>query len=341
MRGHLIQRYEGSWSIVLDLGYQTDEATGKKKRKQKWITVRGTKKEAETRLADLVRDVHRNEFVQPHKRTFGEWLDEWLDKAIKPPAKTIRAYETYKSAIGRHLKPKLGALRLQQVKATDLKRHYMEAAVGEQPLGPATLELHHTIMHSALQAALLERLVQRNVAKLVISKPHGRRPQERAEATTANCWEVDEARRFLETAKAAGPQPAALYALALDSGARKAEFCGLKWEDIDFVARTVTIQRQLYKATVPPSFMAPKGKRSRTIALGTETVALLRQHRGHQAETKLRNREHYRECGLVFAKEWADLQRGSAPDGQPRAAGIQAAHRDGRGATDHVSRPAP
>ena len=49
MRGHLKQRSKGSWSIVLDMG--RDPATGK--RRQQWQTVRGTKKEAEKKLAEL------------------------------------------------------------------------------------------------------------------------------------------------------------------------------------------------------------------------------------------------------------------------------------------------
>ena len=187
MRGHLVQRYEGSWSIVLDLGYETDATTGKTKRRQKWITVRGTKRDAEAHLTELVRDVHRGELVMPHKRTLGAWLEEWLDKAIKPPARTLRAYETYKSVIARHLKPSLGAIALQQVKAADLKRYYTEAAErAEDPLAPATLEQHHTILHSALQAAVLEGLVQRNVAKLVVGKPHA--PEGHQDAM-AHCWE--------------------------------------------------------------------------------------------------------------------------------------------------------
>ena len=91
MRGSVVQRYKGSWSIVLDLGYQTNPATGTRRRKQQWITIRGTRRDAENRLGDLLRDAQRGELVVPHKRTFGEWLDEWLAKAIKPPARTLRA----------------------------------------------------------------------------------------------------------------------------------------------------------------------------------------------------------------------------------------------------------
>ena len=314
MRGSLVQRYKGSWSVVLDLGYQVDPATGRRKRKQQWITVQGTKRDAENKLGDLLRDAQRGELVRPHKRTFGEWLDEWLAKAIKPPAKTVRAYETYKSVIDRHLKPKLGAIPLQQLKAVDLKRYYDEHGQGDDALAPATLGQHHTIAHSALQAAVLEGLVQRNVAKLVVGKPHA--PAGRRDALE-HCWEASEAKTFLTTAKAAGPQPAAFYALALDSGARKGELCGLMWTDVELISGRMTIQRQLVKPGPEPVFGPLKNKTPRTIEISAETVALLRKHRAHQAELKLRNGERYRDHGLVFAKQWEDLHRGRDTLGDP------------------------
>ena len=42
--------------------------------------------------------------------------------------------------------------------------------------------------------------------------------------------------RFIAAAKKATPQAAALYALALDTGARKSELCGLRWADVDLDA---------------------------------------------------------------------------------------------------------
>jgi hypothetical protein len=192
MRGSLIQRYKGSWSVVLDLGHDVDPATGKKKRKQKWITVHGTRRDAEVVLAKHVTDVHGGDFVQPNKLTFGAWLDEWLEKAIKPPAKAPSTYEHYKGVIARHLKPKLGMIPLQQLRSTDLKRAYLEAAQGDvvkeseqgvgragvkgrwgrrKALAPGTLAFQHNIASAALRAAVDEGLVSRNVAKAVVGKP--------------------------------------------------------------------------------------------------------------------------------------------------------------------------
>lgn len=318
MRGTLVQRYKGSWSIVLDVGYQVDSETGKRKRQQKWITVRGPRRDAEAKLSQLVHDAHRGEFVQPHRRTFGEWLDEWVDKAIKPPAKTQRAYESYRATIDRHLKPALGAILLQQLKASDLKRYYTDAQrinreTGERDsalpaLSPSTVALHHALIHSALQAAVLDGLVTRNVAKLVVGKPHA--PHDRPDARE-HCWEAHEAKTFLATAKAAGPQPAAFYVLALDTGLRKAELAGLKWSDLDLAAGRVKIERQLVKRGGPALVFGPvKNKTPRTIEIAAETVALLRQHRGHQAEIKLRNGAAYTDHGIVFAKEPGDRRRG-------------------------------
>lgn len=197
------------------MGYQVNPNTGRQNRVQKWFTVKGTKRDAEKKLAELLHDVNRSQYVEPSTLTLGEWLTEWLETAIKPPNKRLRTYETYKSVIERHLKPALGHLRVQQLKPTDLKRYYTEEA-----LSSTTLEPHHPLLHSALKAAQLQGLVQRNVASLVIGKPH--RPEGR-EAVFHHCWEVEEARQFISAAKDLGPQAAAFYTLALDSGARKGE----------------------------------------------------------------------------------------------------------------------
>jgi integrase len=134
-----------------------------------------------------------------------------------------------------------------------------------------------------------------------------RRRRKPDEDARTNCWTGDQARTFLRVARAAGPQPAAFYSLALDSGARKAELCGLSWEHIDLEAGTVRVVRQLTKPGPAPAFGPPKSGCSRTITLASETVDLLRAHRRSQAESKMANRTTYRDHGLVFAKEYGDL----------------------------------
>src|SRR5438128_468489 len=98
MKGSLIQRSKGSWSLKIELS--KDPATGK--RKQKWITIRGNKKDAERELARQVNDVYTGGFVDPAKLTVGEYLDKWLATyaAVNVAGKTL---ERYRSIIDHHL----------------------------------------------------------------------------------------------------------------------------------------------------------------------------------------------------------------------------------------------
>jgi integrase len=307
MRGSIKQRSPGSWTLILDLGYVQDPATGTRKRRQQWITVRGTKRDAETRLNTLLSDASDGTLVTPNKRTVAAWLLEWVEKAIKPPMRTPRAYATYRNVIDLHLAPELGGIRLQALKALDLERYYATKAA--DGLAPATLAKHHHILHGALEAAVRGQLVARNVAKLVTGKPHA--PDGHADAI-AHCWTAQEAATFLSAAKAAGPRPAGFYSLALDSGMRKSELCGLLWRDVDLTEDRVRVTQQLLTGGPEPTFAPVKGKMARTVDIAPETVALLRAHKAHQATIKLRNRQHYHDHGLVFCKEWSERRHGES-----------------------------
>jgi integrase len=315
MRGHLFQRYPGSWTIVLDIGRKVDPLTGRTKRVQKWKTLRGTKKEAQAELATMLHNLNRGQVISPSKLTLAEWLDEWLNSAIKPN-KRLRTYETYDSIIKHHLKPGLGQYRLADLRASHLKDYYTtrlkpeDGGVQADPetapgwLTGSTLQLHHTVLHSALKAAVMQDLLPRNPAALVIGKPHRR---EGHETMAHNCWEAVEAKRFLDTAKAGTPQQAALYSLAIDTGARKAELCGLKWPDLDIEKRALSIVRQLVKvgkAGQLPLFGPTKNGKSRLIDLDERTLELLRRHKAQQSAQRLLLGTSYQDHGLIFARDF-------------------------------------
>jgi len=306
-RGSIKKRSEGTWSIILELGYitVTDPETGeeKKKRNQKWETFKGTKKQAEAYLTEKMNELNNGQYIGRSKVTFGEWLDEWLRTEIKPPAKRPRTYKTYKTVIEKHIKPALGSILLQNLKAKTIKGYYVKKS---SELSQSTMEQHHTIISGCLEAAFGYDMVQRNEAKKVREKP---RAQEDNEDVTKHCWEKAEAKKFLAAAKELGPQAAAFYTLALETGWRKAELCGLKWEKADLEAGTITLMEQLTKTGNKAEWGPLKSGKPRTIDLSPETVALLKKHKAHQGEIKLANRKHYHDHGLIFAKQWEDVQK--------------------------------
>lgn len=305
---------ESSWSIILSLG--RDPKTGKQR--QKWITFHGTRKQAEQKLNSLVGEVHKGEFVEPSKVTVGDWLEEWLDKAIKPPRKTENTYDSYYRTIKNHLKPTLGHLLLQKLTALHVERYNADCK-----LKLSSAAVHHVILTSALDAAINAGLLRTNVAKRATNKPRPRRELDLLQ----NVWTADEARRFLAAVKEHGStQYKALFALALDGGMRKRELLALQWRDID--GGKLQVERQVMDKTILPrpnggvavhvSFTLPKGKRARSLDLSDETLTLLAAHKREQAEIKLKNRLHYKDHGLMFAQAWENRQgRRSAALGSP------------------------
>ena len=189
---------------------------------------------------------------------------------------------------------------MQRLRPADIENYYASLKVA-----PPTVDLHHTVIHSSLQRAVKHQLVIRNVAVGVERPRQVKDPEE----TIVQAWSADEVRKFLKAARAVGPMAAALYALAVDSGMRKAELCGLKWSDVDLAAAKIRIARQLTKMGAEPEWGPLKAGFRRTITIATPTVALLRAHRKHQAEIKMKNRSVYADHDLVFAKEWPHLTR--------------------------------
>jgi hypothetical protein len=122
MRGTLKQRSKGSWTIILDAG--RDRVTGK--RRQQWHTVKGTKREAERRLTELIHQVDTGGYVNPANLTVGAFLDQWLQDYAATNVLT-RTLEGYKDIVKGHLIPRLGNILLAQLNGAHLQEYYARA----------------------------------------------------------------------------------------------------------------------------------------------------------------------------------------------------------------------
>lgn len=90
-----------------------------------------------------------------------------------------------------------------------------------------------TVLWAALNNAVREELISRNVAALIrVPKPRRRKVKP---------WSADEARAFLESVRKSGDPLYAAYVLILVLGLRRGEVLGLRWEDVDFTSSELTI----------------------------------------------------------------------------------------------------
>ncbi|MBS2546429.1 site-specific integrase [Catenulispora sp. NL8] len=154
------------------------------------------------------------------------------------------------------------------------------------------MQYAHAVLASALNHAVSEDQLPRNVTKLVPMKTG--RPV-RFEPLT-----LEEARRLLSAARA--HRLHALFELALRTGLRRGELLGLRWTDLNLDAGTLSVRRTLQR--LPERglvFLPPKTKASeRRLALPTECVHALKQHREQQVAEREAARTVWKEQGLVF-----------------------------------------
>lgn len=311
MRDGIKQRYENSWSVVVELASVVDPETGKTKRRQRWVTVRGSYEDAKKKRDELRAAIGDHSYVDTSKLTLGEWLEKWwaVRKAEKVDGLRASSISRYENVMKLRLLPSpLAKLRLQDVTSLDIEEYY-----NAQKVSGATMTLDHAILHKAMRKAVKAKLLKTNPASDVDNRPRA----EKTDEAEVQAWMPEEARKFLAAAKTRGVQTHAFYALALDTGMRKSELGGLRWANVDLDAGTVRVVEQLTKTGKKPEWGPTKSGASRTIDLSDETLTLLREHRRVQAELKMRNRTTYHDFDLVFAKEWTEVRRRGQMLGHP------------------------
>lgn len=299
MRGHIRKRGKDSWTIVLSMG--RDPSTGK--RRQQWFTIKGTKKDAERKLSELLHQVDTGQFIKPAKITLAEFLDQWLSIYVIPNLSPKTA-EGYAQIIRGHLIPGLGSIFLTELRPEHLQRYYSEKlssgrADGKGGLSQRTVRHHHVTLHDALQSAVKWGLLGRNPADAV-DAPRYQTPERRT-------LDEEDIHILLSAAK---PTPYyALFYLALFTGMRRSELLALRWEDIDLDLSQVSVSRTLHQLRDRSIvFRAPKtAKGRRTVALPPSATLVLREHRERQNAIRDSIGKPIEEQDLVFSK----------PDGTP------------------------
>ena len=267
MRGHIVKRSKNSYSLKVSLGKDANSG----KYKYQWTTVKGTKKEAEKRLAEILHQLDNGTFMTPSKTTLGEYLEKWLKDYAKPNL-SPRGYERYESISRVHLIPSLGNIPLTQLKPEHLQKHYTDKL--NNGLSALTVRYHHTVLHKALQTAIKWGLVNRNVADGV-DVPRARRNE-------MQTWDEYEINRFLETAKDSPYYT--LFHTALFTGMRRSELLAIRWCDVDFIFSQISVSRSLHHLKDGSYvFTQPKSAKSkRTIALSSFAIVAFREHREKQ-----------------------------------------------------------
>lgn len=281
--GQIIKRGEGVWLVRVARGR---DASGKRVYHNK--TIRGTNKAAQAYLTQILQDLNNGTFVATSRKTFGEFLNEWLE-TVKRHAVRARTLEHYRADAKRYVLPVLGPRRLQAVQAPDIQRLYDD--LRGRGISASTVRHHvHAIIHGAFETAVKWRLVGSNPCRLV------ELPE--AQPVEVQCLDAEQSRALLAAAATNRHWP--LWLLLISTGMRPGEALGLKWRDL--VGNQVVIQRSLVRFKDHTwELTAPKTKKARRrISLPPEVVEVLSKHRTAQQTLRQAAGASWEEHDFVF-----------------------------------------
>lgn len=286
MRGHIKQRTKGSWSISIYLG--KDKKTNKKK--YKWYTVRGDKKDAEKFLTEKLRELDTGTFIDSKDINVRQYLDFWYEQhCLNNLSPTT--YESYRRNLDNYILEELGHIKLEDLKPMHLQFFYTKCS--KKGLSNKTILYFHRIIHCALNQAMKWQFIIRNVADCVDTpKPEKYKPLVLSNKETAELINV------ISNTDIYIPVMIAIY-----TGMRRGEILGLTWKNIDLAQGTLNVVQALYPTENGLIFSSPKTENSiRKISMPLTLINILKEYKIKQQTIKNRLGNNYNDLDLVCSQ---------------------------------------
>jgi integrase len=276
MTGHIRRRGKNSWRLKFDLG--PDPLTNN--RRIRYHTFKGMKRDAEIKLAVLIAENSKGQYVDTSKITVAEFIERWQPDwaASHVSAKT---FERYAELLRNHVAAYIGEVHLQKLRAVHLNELYGDLLRGSEDrhaLAPRTVGHVHRVLHCALGHATRWGLVQQNVAALV-SPP-------RVAATEIDLLSTAQVQVVLQKIQGRSIYPICM--LALSTGMRRGELLALRWRDVDLDAAILRVEQSLEQTKAGLRFKSPKTRHGRrSITLPASAVTELREQWKAQQQRRL------------------------------------------------------
>lgn len=284
------------WQITIEL--PVDPFTGQRVRRYR--TVKGTKKEAEKIMYEMVMEIEKGCYVADQKITIKEWVATWMEVYIEPNVSPT-TLSGYKGMIKRYIDPLLGHIQVQDLSALSIQAWINSLKVSPKSgkeMSVATIKHTYHVLRGALDKAVLAGVITRNPCVGIIL-PKGKKK-------APVIYDEAEIKRLIQAAK--GTEMELIIDMELCVGMRRGELLGLQWDDIDWENRQIHISRNRVVVNGKSVIKNPKTEAGyRTVDVPDQLLQKLRRYRASCMENKMRMGRNYTDTDFIIVH----------PDGKP------------------------
>jgi integrase len=293
--GSIYQMKDGRWRAAVSLGWQKNDA-GEVIWKRRVLTA-DTRGAVQEQLTHVLAQQQLGLPIAPVRTTVEGFLHDWLETVAKPGVRP-KTYRTYADLIRLHIVPEIGALPLAKLTPQDVRtllnnklnrlqpsRSKVEGAES-RPLSPRTVKHILVTLRTALETAVKDGIIPRNVAA-VVDPPRSARKEPQT-------FTPEQARAFLDAVS--GDRLEALFTVAASIGMRQGEILGLRLQDIDLAAGSLSVRCALQR--VEKKLQQVSGNRA--ISLPSVAVSALAAHLMRREDERRWAGSDWNETGYLF-----------------------------------------
>ncbi len=226
-----------------------------------------------------------------HKLTVKQYLTQWLEYTARPSVKPT-TYVRHENTVRLHLIPNIGHHKLQDLTPQHVRKLLLDL---QKTQAASTVTRIRAVLNTALQQAVRDGILQRNVASLV-DRP-------RVSRTVKPGLPIEDAHALLRAVQ--GTRYEVLICVTLCFGLRRGEALGLRWKDVDLDKGVLHVTGQVVR--LPGGKVrqdSTKGGKSRQAPIPTPLVTMLRRHKDEQAFYKRIHADVWQEGhDLVFPNQ--------------------------------------
>lgn len=211
---------------------------------------------------------------------------EYGERVFMPAKRITNAEKTrdyYQGALDHHLYPQFGDIRMPEITSAQITSYFLNLQEGK--LSHSTIKGIFITINQLMKMAYMDDTIPVN--------PMGKvqRPRQRKDETKsaeAESFTAEEVSNIITCLKNEPLKWRAMISLLLDTGMRRGEACGLKWESVDLKKRFAKVETNLCYTAEKGIYLAkPKTGQVRTVYFSQETSDLLTKLREEQASSCL------------------------------------------------------
>lgn len=205
-------------------------------------------------------------------------LRQYGEQVFMPAIKITASENTrssYQGQLENHIYPTLGDMKTPDFSSANITALLLD--LQGKGMAHASVIKVYTVLSSMFKRAYKNDLIEKNPMDKV-DRPKPRKDE--AADTEVHAYTIEELQYIMECLEKEPLKWRAFIHLLIDTGARRGEIAGLKWEDVDFETNHITIRGNLQYTPQRGVYLdTPKTKKFRELDVADGVMLLLRELR--------------------------------------------------------------